>query len=284
MKASACGWISVDGAVRERPVERRSQRRGAIAPREASPSHAPRRARYQCRAVEVQQLHRHRVEHLVADDHAAQRSGSASTQRTRSPEGAQSLALALAQRAGEIDDACSAPTRRRAPRAAAPPARPNRRRIPRPRPLPLAVERLRHLARQGAAEQRRQLGRGDEVAARLRHQAELAARRSRSSPRPGRVERERHEAVERQPAARAVDGHADQSRESRRYTAVVQALVHRRIVGIVVAPSAFANAAAVAAELPSGRVAAPRRKLPVEIAKLKKRLHRQVGQAIADFA
>jgi tRNA 2-thiocytidine biosynthesis protein TtcA len=31
-------------------------------------------------------------------------------------------------------------------------------------------------------------------------------------------------------------------------------------------------------------VAAPRRKLPVEIAKLGKRLHRQVGRAIADFA
>jgi tRNA 2-thiocytidine biosynthesis protein TtcA len=33
-----------------------------------------------------------------------------------------------------------------------------------------------------------------------------------------------------------------------------------------------------------GAVAAPRRKLPVETAKLAKRLHRQVGRAIADFA
>ena len=52
----------------------------------------------------------------------------------------------------------------------------------------------------------------------------------------------------------------------------------------MVAPSAFANAAAGAADSSSGRDAAPRRKLPVEIAKLKKRLHRQVGRAIADFA
>jgi tRNA 2-thiocytidine biosynthesis protein TtcA len=52
----------------------------------------------------------------------------------------------------------------------------------------------------------------------------------------------------------------------------------------VVAPSLFANAAAVAADASNARAAAPRRKLPVEVAKLKKRLHRQVGRAIADFA
>ena len=52
----------------------------------------------------------------------------------------------------------------------------------------------------------------------------------------------------------------------------------------MVAPSLFANAAAVAADASNARAAAPRRKLPVEVAKLKKRLHRQVGRAIADFA
>ena len=51
----------------------------------------------------------------------------------------------------------------------------------------------------------------------------------------------------------------------------------------MVAPSAFAPAAA---DVSSGRAAdaAPRRKLPVELAKLSKRLHRQVARAIADFA
>ena len=40
----------------------------------------------------------------------------------------------------------------------------------------------------------------------------------------------------------------------------------------------------IAADASTERDAAMRRKLPVEIAKLKKRLHRQVGRAIADFA
>ena len=48
--------------------------------------------------------------------------------------------------------------------------------------------------------------------------------------------------------------------------------------------SSVFNAAASVADPASERDAAPRRKLPVEIAKLKKRLHRQVGRAIADFA
>ena len=54
----------------------------------------------------------------------------------------------------------------------------------------------------------------------------------------------------------------------------------------MVAPSVFATAAAAAdaSVAADPRDAAPRRKLPVEIAKLKKRLHRQVGRAIADFA
>ncbi len=47
----------------------------------------------------------------------------------------------------------------------------------------------------------------------------------------------------------------------------------------MVAPSALSAPSAS-----PGRDAAPRRKLPVEIAKLKKRLHRQVGRAIADFS
>jgi tRNA 2-thiocytidine biosynthesis protein TtcA len=48
--------------------------------------------------------------------------------------------------------------------------------------------------------------------------------------------------------------------------------------------SSVFNAAATLTAASAKRDAAPRRKLPVEIAKLKKRLHRQVGRAIADFA
>ncbi len=47
----------------------------------------------------------------------------------------------------------------------------------------------------------------------------------------------------------------------------------------MVAPSALA-----ALPASTERDAPPRRKLPVEVAKLRKRLHRQVGRAIADFA
>ncbi len=57
--------------------------------------------------------------------------------------------------------------------------------------------------------------------------------------------------------------------------------MHPHIVGTVRTSSVFFPAAADA----EARVDdAPRRKLPVEIAKLSKRLHRQVGRAIADFA
>jgi tRNA 2-thiocytidine biosynthesis protein TtcA len=58
--------------------------------------------------------------------------------------------------------------------------------------------------------------------------------------------------------------------------------VHRCIVGIVLTPAALSPAQA-APQSASDHDAPLRRKLPVEIAKLSKRLHRQVGRAIADF-
>jgi hypothetical protein len=82
------------------------------------------------------------------------------------------------------------------------------------------VQRLRHLARERAAEQRREFGRGHEVAAGRRHRAELA-RRVGVVAQPGRVQGQRHEAIERQPAAVAGDRPTDQRREGARYTACI---------------------------------------------------------------
>ena len=59
--------------------------------------------------------------------------------------------------------------------------------------------------------------------------------------------------------------------------------MHRRIVEIVLTPADVPVRTADADPAAAGD-AVPRRKLPVEIAKLAKRLHRQVGRAIADFA
>ncbi len=230
----------------------------------------------------MKQVDRHRVEHFVGDDDAGHRLGQRVEPAEAVGQRARRFALALAQRRRQLDDRVTADAiaercqqlgRERAAAGAE------------FKDLVAAarLERLPDLARQGAAEQRRQLGRGDEVASRRGHAADDGSP-ARVVAEAGRVKGQRHEAAERDPAAGAIDGHADQSRESRRYTAVVQALMHRRIVGIVVAPSAFANVAAGAADSSGGRDAAPRRKLPVEIAKLKKRLHRQVGRAIADFA
>ena len=96
---------------------------------------------------------------------------------------------------------CSAPARARpAIRATARRVRPSRRRTP-TSPLPVSGQCLRHLARQRAAEQRRELGRGDEVAARLRQGAELRPAFAAVVAQPRLVQRHRHETVETEPAA-----------------------------------------------------------------------------------
>ena len=82
------------------------------------------------------------------------------------------------------------------------------------------LQGLRELARQRVSEQRRQFRRGDEIAARLRHQPELAAR-VRVVAQARRIQRQGHEAVERQPTPGARDGRLHQCCEPRwggRYT------------------------------------------------------------------
>ena len=129
------GAVDAAGAARSAGRPRRSRRRARTTPRSC-----------QALAVAVQQLHRHRVEHLVADDHAAIALGPgvqplAPCRRMR----ASALALALAQRARQVDDACSA--RRASPSASSSCAAS----APEPAPnshtssVPVRSQRLRHL-------------------------------------------------------------------------------------------------------------------------------------------
>jgi len=53
----------------------------------------------------MQQLHRHRIEHLVADDHAGHRIGQRVEPAHALAERRERLALALPQRARQVDDA-----------------------------------------------------------------------------------------------------------------------------------------------------------------------------------
>ena len=90
------------------------RRRAAVAPssadrpgERAAVARARRRARAR-RAVEVEQLDRHRVEHLVADDDAAHRLGQRVEPAHAVAERARRLALALAQRRRQLDDRVAA--------------------------------------------------------------------------------------------------------------------------------------------------------------------------------
>ena len=69
-------------------------------------------------------------------------------------------------------------------------------------------QRLVHLQGQRLAEQRRELGRGHEVAARLRHGAELGGIVG-VIAQAGRVQGQRHEAVKPDPAAGSGNGLGD---------------------------------------------------------------------------
>ena len=97
---------------------------------------------------------------------------------------------------------------------------------------PAGLQRLRDLPRQRRAEQRRQFRRGDEVAARRGPRAELAAG-ARVVAEARRIQRHRHEAVERQPAAVALDGLPDQLVRARPIHWRVPSLRHRPIVETV---------------------------------------------------
>ena len=162
-------------------------------------------------AVEMQQLHRHRVEQLVADDDAVQRVGPGVEPLNTIGVGGQALALPLAQRAGQVDDVIAAHAvaealeQLRGQRAGAGTELIDL--------VALAgVQRLPHLHGERAAEQRRQLRRGHKIAARRGHGAELRGRVG-VVAQPRRVQRQRHEAVEGQPAAGLGNGLADVPRQ-----------------------------------------------------------------------
>lgn len=85
------------------------------------------------------------------------------------------------------------------------------------------LQHLRELVRHGAAEERRQFGRGDEVAAVLHAAAEFG-RAAAVIAQAGRVERQFHVAVERKPAAGGRNGVGDHGEQ-------VRGLRLRRLVG-----------------------------------------------------
>ncbi len=120
----------------------------------------------------------------------------------RHPLGA-GLALARAQRARQVDDGVARdPVAQRVEQL-------RRQRAGAGAELPEfggagGVERLRQLAGDGATEQRRQLRRSDEVAARAGQQAELAVAAA-VVAQAGRVQGQRHEALEAEPAATLAD-------------------------------------------------------------------------------
>jgi hypothetical protein len=106
-------------------------------------------------AVPVQQLHRHGVQHLVAHHHALQRVGQGVQPLHAAAERGQALRLALAQRAGQVDDTVAAHLHRPAHPLAVLRGQRARAGAELHHLVQAAgVQRLRHLARQRAAEQR----------------------------------------------------------------------------------------------------------------------------------
>ena len=124
------------------------------------------------------------------------------------------LTLALAHRAGQIDDGVALHRLTRRPQGAQQ-LLGERSRAGTELPQFVRTARFQGLCdlpRERRAEQRRQLRGGDEIAARLRQRAELAAV-VRVVAQARCVQRHRHEAVERQPAPRGVDLAAQQCGE-----------------------------------------------------------------------
>ena len=192
----------------ESGIDRRAQRRLAIGEDESAFVLGD-AALEPLPCVEVQQLHRHRVEHFIADDHTAQFIGQGIDPLHALAERRQPRALLRAQAAGKIDDRVAAHAlpqraeqlrRQRAAAGAELPELVGARR----------VERLLHLIRQRRAEQRAHLGRGGEVAARRAAAEDRVAACVVAQAR--RIQGQGHEAVERQPAAVAGDLPADQRR------------------------------------------------------------------------
>ena len=162
-----------------------------------------------------QQLHRHRIEHLVAHHHCAQAGRQLLEPLHPIGKFGQLLFLALDQRARELDDHI-APELRRIKLA----QQLARQRTGAGAKLPDLIgaggrQRLRHLLRQGPPKMRRQLGGGDKVAARLRQQAKFAAPAAVVAP-AWRVQGQRHEGIKTQPAAGLGNGLTQRCRRGRR--------------------------------------------------------------------
>ena len=154
-----------------------------------------------------QQLHRHGVQHFIAQHHATERRRQFLHPAHALAVSGQPRLLTLAQAARQVHDGVAA---QRCARG-----------VQRGHHLPgqcaragaefpdfintRGLQGLSHLARQRPAEVRRKLGRGDKVAARLRHVAELA-RAAGVITQARCVQRQRHEGVKAQPAAGRVQG------------------------------------------------------------------------------
>ena len=165
-------------------------------------------------ALSEDQLHRHGVEHLVADDDAFDGFRQLVGPCNLIAELLQRLLLARAQAARQIDDGVALDAAAQRVEQLLGECARARAEFPdliRAR----CVQRLAHLLRQRPAEQRRELGRGHEVAARLRHGAELG-RAVGVITEARRVQRQLHEAIERQPATRRANGLFDVLLERRR--------------------------------------------------------------------
>ena len=171
------------------------QRHAALAP-------APFQAR--------QQLDGHGIQHLIANDHAAQRLRQGAGPLHLRP-GGQALLLARAQGGGNVHDHIAL----RGP----PQPLQLRQQTGRQRPAARAkfpdfararfIERLRHLRRQRAAKQGRKLRRGHEIAPIARPQPERA-RAPRVITQARCVKRQTHEFIKRQPAASGGDAPGNQ--------------------------------------------------------------------------
>ena len=267
-------WISVvlpagkaaafGGRVRRRPV---GDRRTPLARAAADAALAP------GRAVEMQQVDRHRVEHLVADDDAAHplrqrvEPADAVAERAASPRAAARAAAPTARRSssgGRASPSAASSSAASAPRAGAELPAPRRCRS---RRAPRATWRAS--ARPNS---------GDSSGAVTKSLPDLGHP---ADDRPaagvvaeaGRVEGHRHEAAERDPAAGARRWpRRSARREGRRYTAVVLALrapphCRNRVSRPPIPPAVVAAARAASA-------ASRRSRSPSSA----KRLHRQVGR------
>ena len=158
-------------------------------------------------ALAQQQLHGHGVQQFIAHDHAFHGVGQGVQPAQLVRVRGQALLLARAQAARQVHDGVA--LHRVAQRVQQLQCQRPRARAKLPQLAGLrALQRLAHLHGQCLAEQRGQLGCGHKVAARLGQVAKLG-QAARVVAQARRVQGQRHEAVESDPAARGVDGLGD---------------------------------------------------------------------------